>query len=240
MTLSTVSSTMNVVSIFLREQVREPIVLFWNMAVPGIFYLILTYSGGMSLTPESALAVILAYSCGSIALYSTAVVLIARRESGFIKSFANVPGCYHILVVAQILVAEILGIASMIVVLLIGLTFNMIPDIAFAMKSALIFAGWLAICSFGACGFMGLPLSMRTMNTLANIIMFSLLMVLVFGEMSEGSAAKLIASINPLSIIAWSFDFRAAPDAITISALLLALLCAGCIGLVFPILERRN
>ncbi len=240
MTRSTFCSTMNVASIFIKEQVREPIVLFWNMAVPGIFFLILAYRSGTSLTPESALAVVLAYSCGSMALYSTATVLIARRESGFLKSFANVPGCYLILVVAQILVAEVLGMATMVAVLTIGVATNTVPDIAFATKAALTFAGWLAVCSFGACGFVRLPLSMRSMSTVANILMFSLLLALFFGEMSGGLVAKVIASVNPLSIIARSFDFRAEPNAASISVLVLVLSFSGCLGLLSPILERRN
>ncbi len=224
--------------ILIKEQFREPIVLFWHMVVPGIFYAMIMSQSDLS--PEGTFAVMLAYLCGSMALYTSAVVLIARRESGFLKAFAYIPGCYQMIVSSQIIVSVAMGLSSMIILLVISVLLGKPPSLSFVYVSAFIFTGWLTISSFGACSFMCLSISMRSMSTISSIFLFILLTALFFGEASDSPMTALVASFNPLSIISWSFDYRARPDFVSISLLVLMLAFAGFAGLLFPVIERKS
>ena len=78
-------------ALFIKEQLREPVALFWTVVSPVVTYYLLTYSRA----PLSSEAVdylsktswFYAFVSSNVALFGFAFYIVGRRESGFLRSF---------------------------------------------------------------------------------------------------------------------------------------------------------
>lgn len=77
--------------VFIKEQLKEPIALFWIMASPcAVFYMILFSKNDPLIFEKNYIdtaAWFFAYVASSVALFGFSFYIIGRRESGFIRSF---------------------------------------------------------------------------------------------------------------------------------------------------------
>lgn len=78
-------------ALFIKEQLREPVALFWTVVSPVVTYYLLTYARA----PLSSEAVdylsktswFYAFVSSNVALFGLAFYIVGRRESGFLRSF---------------------------------------------------------------------------------------------------------------------------------------------------------
>lgn len=77
--------------LFVKEQLKEPVALFWTVISPVVTYYLIQYSRGAiigaSVDYVSSTSWFYAYVSSSVAMFGLAFYIIGRRESGFLRSF---------------------------------------------------------------------------------------------------------------------------------------------------------
>lgn len=95
MKASKTKRTLKLTTVFLREQLREPISLLWTLISPSALFYFMTYNqiafNSGSEAYLQATAGFYAYVACTVAFFGVAYYIIGRRESGFIRSFIYTP-----------------------------------------------------------------------------------------------------------------------------------------------------
>lgn len=77
--------------LFIKEQLKEPVALFWTVISPVVTYYLITYTRvpASSASPDylSSTSWFYAFVSSSVALFGLAFYIVGRRESGFLRSF---------------------------------------------------------------------------------------------------------------------------------------------------------
>lgn len=91
--------------LFIKEQFKEPVALFWIIISPAAIFYLLAYSRGerhpFATSYIESTSWFYAYISSSVAFFGFAFYIIGRRESGFIRSFIYTPGAKCIFLLAQ-------------------------------------------------------------------------------------------------------------------------------------------
>ncbi|MCU1735886.1 MULTISPECIES: ABC transporter permease [Pseudomonas] len=188
--------------LFIKEQLKEPVALFWIIISPcAAFYLLALSRGGMDSLSESYIehtAWFYAYISSSVALFGFSFYIIGRRESGYIRSFIYNHEAKRVFILAQTIAYSIIAIVYCIV-------FYLTTRPSFGTYSILelldiisrFYICYLLFCSIGIC-FSLLPLNFQNANTLFSIFSFTLLILGLAGSLSTSPLLKVINLGNPL------------------------------------------
>jgi ABC-2 type transport system permease protein len=197
MTKNICPRAMSLTSIFIKEQLKEPIAFFWIMISPcAMFYFFATTRQDpnyFSSNYTSISAWFYAYISSSVALFGFAFYIIGRRESGFIRSFIYARESKLIFLLSHLLAYSFISIAYC-------TTFYLTTKLPFGDYSAVellnivlrFYICFIMFCAFGA-AFSLLPINFQNSNTLLSIFSFCML---ILGVMSTSTANHITDSFN--------------------------------------------
>lgn len=93
--------------IFIKEQLKEPVALFWTVLSPVVTFYLINYAGlpasDRSGNYLSSTSWFYAFVSSSVAFFGLAFYMVGRRESGFLRSFVYTARTKIIFLVGQVL-----------------------------------------------------------------------------------------------------------------------------------------
>lgn len=189
--------------VFIKEQLKEPVALFWILLSPGAIFYLLAFSKGDNYFNQpypAATAWFYAYISLSVAFFGFSFYIIGRRESGFIRSFIYTPQAKTVFLIAQFIAYS--GIALLYCLFFYLMT--RLPFGAYSVNEALIIAVRFYSCFILFCipGLLItlLPLNFQTANTVFSISSFVMLAFGIAHTALPESTRILTDSLNILNL----------------------------------------
>lgn len=188
--------------LFIKEQLKEPIALFWIIISPCAAFYLLSLAHGVPPTLEASYiqntAWFYAYISSNVAFFGFTFYIIGRRESGFIRSFIYNSESKQVFIIAQVF-------AYLIISTLYCGTFYLSTRLPFGAYSHSEFftilinfhISYLFFCSLGTLLAL-LPINFQNANTLLSIISFSMLILGLSNSLSNNAILESLNIANPL------------------------------------------
>jgi len=194
-------------TLFMREQIREPISLIWTLISPSAIFYLLSQSNTPSTTDRAYIestAWFYAYIACSVAFFGVAYYIIGRRESGFIRSFIYAPSAKVIFLAAHIACYSAISTLYCLAFYLITKPYFGDYDLIEATSITLKFL----ICFIGFCSpalILGnSKLRFQTANTLISILMFGMILLALFASKNQDTTST-IANLGNIFLVAKKF-----------------------------------
>lgn len=204
MPILTMKRSLALTWLFVKEQLKEPVSLFWMIISPAAtYYLLVYYRGGFSHSTSRYLentSWFYAYVSSSVAFFGFSFYIIGRRESGFIRSFIYTMDAKLVFMLAQYLAYSL--IALIYCAVFFGLTyFSFGPFEVFEFLHILgrFYVCYMLFSVFGILLSL-LPLSFQNANTVFSVTSFVMLVLGVLSIRSESSVIDLVNVLNPLCL----------------------------------------
>ncbi|WP_431688976.1 hypothetical protein [Hahella sp. NBU794] len=191
--------------LFILEQVREPLTLFWTLIAPPLLFVFLNLDSLVA-TPvtsawyEEQASWYLSYLALSVSLFGFALYFVGRRESGFIKSFIQGKESKALFLSAQISASFLLSCFCFIIFIVITTTAFGVSPINALMRFALPFVAIMVTFVWSALFVSVLPISFMNANSGISIFFMALLLLSIAGFKANISALSYLNLFNPLSI----------------------------------------
>lgn len=100
--------------LFIKEQFKEPVALFWTVISPVVTYYLIAYARApLSTAASSYLSTtswFYAFISSSVALFGLAFYIVGRRESGFLRSFVYTQKTKAVFLQGQFLAYSLISI----------------------------------------------------------------------------------------------------------------------------------
>lgn len=220
-----ISRIFTLAGLFIKEQFKEPIALFWIVISPcALFYFFAitrqdeNYFQGDYM---AASAWFYAYVASSVALFGFSYYIIGRRESGFIRSFAYSKKSKLIFLCSHFFAYSTISIVYC-------STFYLTTKFPFGGYSIdelltivlRFYICFVMFCSLGVI-FTLLPINFQNSNTLLSIFSFCMLIFGVLGASNASGTMGIINSANPLTIANQLMAKDLSINRITIAAIML-------------------
>ncbi|MPQ66277.1 MULTISPECIES: ABC transporter permease [unclassified Pseudomonas] len=188
--------------LFIKEQLKEPIALFWIIISPcAAFYLLALSRGWMNSVSGDYIehtAWFYAYISSNVALFGFSFYIIGRRESGYIRSFIYNHEAKRIFILAQALAYSVIAMIYCVVFYLATRPpFGAYSTLELLSIISRFYICYLLFCSIGIY-FSFLPLNFQNANTLFSIFSFALLILGLSGSLSTTPLLKAVNLGNPL------------------------------------------
>lgn len=188
--------------LFVKEQLKEPVALFWIIISPGVAFYLLSYSRGITYSPSSdylsSVSWFYAYVASSVALFGFGFYIAGRRESGFVRSFVYTPGTKIVFLLGQF-------IAYSFVSLLYGVVFYLMTHFVFGpvdfyeLGTVLVrFYICFVLFSIPSLLMALVPVSFQNANTMFSVASFAMLVAGVMGMSSSSAVMEVVKLFNPL------------------------------------------
>ncbi|VVP49982.1 hypothetical protein PS862_05340 [Pseudomonas fluorescens] len=190
--------------LFIKEQLKEPIAVFWMIISPAAIYYLLSYSrmdpilSGISYIESTSW--FHAYISSSVAFFGFAFYIIGRRESGFIRSFIYTSEAKLIFLLAQFLAYSLISfIYCAIFYVLTYFPFGSFDPCTFL---TILSRFYICYILFSVPGILLtlLPINFQNANTIFSITSFAMLALGILSTREPHPIVELINTINPLYI----------------------------------------
>lgn len=190
--------------LFIKEQLKEPISLFWIMFSPcALFYFFAATRQDPDYYKNDYLiasAWFYAYVSSSVALFGFSFYIIGRRESGFIRSFIYSKSSKIIFLCSHFFAYSLISVIYCWAFYFLTKppfgNFEFEEILSITIKFYICF---IMFCSLGAI-FTLLPVNFQNSNTLLSVFSFCMLVFGVMGASGVNSTIEYINSANPLTI----------------------------------------
>ncbi len=204
MTRNIVPRAFALTSIFIKEQLKEPIALFWIMISPcAMFYFFAITRQDLSYFSSNyvtASAWFYAYISSSVALFGFAFYIIGRRESGFTRSFIYSKESKLIFLLSHFIAYSLISISYC-------ATFYLTTKLPFGnynLNELLnitprFYICFIMFCAIGA-AFSLLPINFQNSNTLLSIFSFCMLILGVMSASRSNPITDTLNLANPLTL----------------------------------------
>lgn len=204
MPIRTMKRSLALVWLFLKEQLKEPIAVFWMIVSPvSTYYLLTYYRAGLGVSVGSYLestSWFYAYVSSSVAFFGFSFYIIGRRESGFIRSFIYTLGAKFVFMLAQYL-------AYSLIALIYGTVFFVLTYFSFGLFDlsdllSVLVRFYVCYMLFSIFGILlsFLPMNFQNANTIFSVISFVMLALGVLGVRGESSIINFVNVFNPLCV----------------------------------------
>lgn len=189
-------------TLFIKEQLKEPIALFWIVISPvGTFYLITFARTSNGEVPDNYLnstSWFYAFVSSSVAMFGLAFYIVGRRESGFLRSFVYTARTKIIFLAGQFLAYSVMSVIYCSVFYVF--TRNYFGNMDFFEFFNLVGRFYISFLLFSIPALLLtlVPISFQNTNTVFSIVSF---MMLAFGIVSINSShpvLEVIKFINPM------------------------------------------
>lgn len=189
--------------LFLLEQIRFPLGIFWGMLAPPMMFFFFNIesigSGYANATwYASQSAWFLSYIITSVSLYGFSIYLVGRRESGFLRSFVIGRKGRLLFISAQLLSAVVLSLTySLFFLLTTSLSFGInflttIPE--FLLPYSVVTIVFMSSSMF----FLLIPLNFQNANSVVSIAFMLMVMVSLASSRLDNTILLDINSFNPI------------------------------------------
>ncbi|MHA6126748.1 ABC transporter permease [Pseudomonas fluorescens group sp. PF-1] len=190
--------------LFIKEQLKEPIALFWMIVSPVATYYLLGYSrGGYPFSKINYLentSWFYAYLSSSVAFFGFAFYIIGRRESGFIRSFVYAPDARLLFMASQFLAYSLIALIYCIVFYVLTCSCVGGGDLVGLFRViSRFYVCYMFFCVLGILLSL-VPMNYQNSNTTFSIVLFSMLVLGVLGSRDSHYAMDAFNKINPLYI----------------------------------------
>ncbi|WP_085718809.1 ABC transporter permease [Pseudomonas sp. B28(2017)] len=204
MTAFTISRSFSLAWLFVKEQLKEPVALFWIIVSPAATYYLLAYSrGGLSPSGMSYLestSWFHAYVSSSVAFFAFSFYIVGRRESGFIRSFVYTSEAKLIFMLAQFFACSLISlIYCAAFYMLTRFSFGGFGVSEFLLVFSRFYICYVMFCVPGVLlGF--LPVSFQNANTIFSVTSFGMLVLGVLSIRDLHPALDFVKEFNPLYV----------------------------------------
>lgn len=189
-------------ALFIKEQLKEPVALFWIVFSPVVTFYLISYARGVADGTArdylSSTSWFYAFVSSSVALFGLAFYIVGRRESGFIRSFIYTPHTKVIFLVGQFLAYSVMAVIYCSV-------FYVSTRFYFGAMSGLEFLSVLArfyVCfilfSTPALLLTLIPMGFQNTHTLLSIVSFVMLALGVTSINAPNAVVEYIKVFNPM------------------------------------------
>ncbi|EPC03227.1 hypothetical protein L861_23240 [Litchfieldella anticariensis FP35 = DSM 16096] len=191
-------SLFRICGIFIKEQFKEPIQVFWIMLSPCLLFYFHAYGNGLlEMNYLEVSSWYYSYVAASVALFGFSFYIVGRRESGFIRSFVYTRKAKLLFLGAQfvsyLLVALVYFSAFYLATASLFDGYNLDEYFFLLIRFSLCF---LFFCSFGIALSL-LPLNFQNANTIISISLFSMIGLAFTGHLSGSEYLQIANHANP-------------------------------------------
>lgn len=188
--------------LFIKEQLKEPVALFWTVISPVVTYYLIAYTRapvmGVSGDYLSNTSWFYAFVASSVALFGLAFYIVGRRESGFLRSFVYTGRTKVIFLAGQFLAYSIVSILyCSVFYLLTRYSFGAV-DIA----EYLVIVGRFYVCfllfSIPALLLTLVPVGFQNASTVFSMLSLGMLALGIVSISSLNSTLALVRFFNPM------------------------------------------
>ena len=191
--------------LLVKEQLKEPVALFWTVISPVVTYYLITYTrapvSGVATDYLSSTSWFYAFVSSSVALFGLAFYIVGRRESGFLRSFVYTRRTKIIFLVGQFFAYSVVSVMYCSVFYV--LTRN--PFGAAGIAEYLIIVVRFYVCfllfSIPSLLLTLVPLGFQNAST---VFSMSSLGMLALGVVSIGSSSPLLVSVSFFNPMWWA------------------------------------
>lgn len=203
--IGSVLSIFQLVKLFMKEQFKEPIAVFWIVLSPCALFYLWSAPGAVSEVAHEfnyieASAFFYAYVCLSVALFGFALYIVGRRESGFMRSFIYTVPARKVFLLAQFIAYSLIAILYVTVFYLFTKpaygTYVLYEYLTLIYRSMLCY---VAFCIPALLSTL-VPLSFQNFHTSISIASFCLLILGVIESRHYSLWVSSINSLNPLAV----------------------------------------
>ena len=190
--------------LFIKEQLKEPIALFWIIISPAVIYYLLSYSGRNAIHPGISYlentSWFHAYISSSVAFFGFSFYIIGRRESGFIRSFIYTPEAKLIFLLAQFIAYSLISLIYC--AIFYALSYFRFGSFDIYEFLTIISRFYTCYLLFSVPGILLtlLPINFQNASTIFSIASFAMLALGILSTREPHAIIDLINTFNPLYI----------------------------------------
>ncbi|WP_248482640.1 ABC transporter permease [Pseudomonas sp. CYM-20-01] len=190
-------------ALFIKEQLKEPVALFWMVVSPAVTFYLITYAR----TPDddrtiNYLAVtswFYAFIACSVAFFGLAFYIVGRRESGFLRSFVYAKPTKLVFLFGQFFACSILSIVyCMVFYGLTKLYFGAGVEVSEVWDVASRFYICFLLFSIFSLLLTLAPLSFQNASTVFSVLLCLMLALGIVSASTSHTALEVIKLLNPM------------------------------------------
>lgn len=222
--------------LFIKEQFKEPVGLFWAVLSPVATFYVLSYARDAS-GPQAGNYVadtswFYAYISSNVAFFGFAFYLVGRRESGFVRSFIFTPTSRSVFLTGQFLACSVMSIIYCFA--FYGLTrfYRGSPDWIELLTVLASFYVCFLLFSIPALLLTLAPVGFQNASTLFSVLSFTMLVLGVATIRTSHPVLEMLKFFNPMW---WANELML--NGVFQSARLVIFVCVS-IALTFLLLSR--
>ncbi|VVO65129.1 ABC transporter permease [Pseudomonas fluorescens] len=200
----TISRSCALTWLFVKEQLKEPVALFWIILSPVVTYYLLAYSRGdvfsSGVTYLESTSWFHAYISSSVAFFGFSFYIVGRRESGFIRSFVYTSEAKLIFMLAQFFAYSLISlIYCAVFYVLTFFSFGGFDAAALLSIFSRFYICYVLFCVPGILLSL-LPVSYQNANTILSVTSFGMLVWGVISVRDLHPVLDIINRFNPLYV----------------------------------------
>ncbi|VVN15080.1 hypothetical protein PS664_04006 [Pseudomonas fluorescens] len=192
-------------SLFVKEQLKEPVALFWSVLSPSVTYYLITYSRGVNkYAPNdylSSASWFYSFVASSVALFGLAFYIVGRRESGFLRSFVYTDDNKIVFLFGRFLAYSIISLVYCCVFYVLTRSYNGVPEL----EELFGILGRFYICfllfSIPALLLTLAPLGFQNSSTVFSIVSLAML---ALGIVSIGTSSPFLERVSFFNPMWWA------------------------------------
>lgn len=190
--------------LFVKEQLKEPVALFWIIVSPVVTYHLLAYSRGDVFSSGmgylESTSWFHAYISSSVAFFGFSFYIVGRRESGFIRSFVYTSEAKLIFMLAQFFAYSLISlIYCTVFYVLTCFSFGGFDAAELLLIFPRFYICYVLFCVPGVLLSL-LPVGFQNANTIFSVTSFGMLVWGVLSARDSHPLLGIINSFNPLYV----------------------------------------
>ncbi|KPW10342.1 hypothetical protein ALP26_102845 [Pseudomonas savastanoi pv. glycinea] len=191
--------------LFIIEQIREPLALFWSLIAPPLLFVFLNLDSLSTNTAspewyEAQASWYLSYLALSVTLFGFSMYLVGRRESGFMKSFIQGKKAKMLFLSSQINASLVLSFSYFVIFIFLTTTAFGVNSIGALTSLAFPFMIIMITFIWSAQFISVLPITFTNANSGISIVFMTMLIFSIAGLKANIPTLSYLNLFNPLSI----------------------------------------
>lgn len=187
-------------ALLIKEQLKEPVALFWTVISPVVTYYLIAYAKSpMSNAPTdylSSTSWFYAFVSSSVAFFGLAFYIVGRRESGFLRSFVYTAHTKMVFLIGQFIAYSLVSI------LYCSVFYVLTRHASFDFAEYLIIAGRFYVCfllfSIPSLLLTLVPVGFQNTSTLFSMLSLAMLALGIVSIGSLNPALAILRFFNPM------------------------------------------
>jgi len=188
--------------LFIKEQLKEPVALFWIVISPAVTFYLIAYArvgeGTLSQRYLDNTSWFYAFVSSSVALFGLAFYIVGRRESGFLRSFVYTRRTKTIFLLGQFFAYSIMSVIYCSVFYVFTRNYFGVMDVT----EFFVVLGRFYICfllfSVPSLLLTLIPMGFQNTNTVFSIFSFLMLVLGVVSANASHRVFEVIRYFNPM------------------------------------------